>query len=221
VSGRCKHESRRRAGGSRAGGIRTNGATRGRGPRMAPAWSKDSPTRRISRRSRSWQRSSARPPAGHQQSARRRGGGRTTKGIVGVDNRPCVNAATRVTEVALLDHGCRGSPRVDSGVTASVRATSRCSVSAPSNDRTDPSTRGSVRACGDLQGPPRYSSPHLLSGRRVRPAAMSVFRARHTRVRPDPRAGRGDRRGSVGLAASGSSLVSAARMLCGFGVKGR
>ena len=38
-----------------------------------------------------------------RQSARRLGSGRITKGIVGVDERPCVNAAARLGEVVLLD----------------------------------------------------------------------------------------------------------------------
>ena len=43
------------------------------------------------------------PRAWHHESARHLGGDRTTKGIFSVDERPRVDAATRVAEVAVLD----------------------------------------------------------------------------------------------------------------------
>jgi hypothetical protein len=48
------------------------------------------------------------PLAWQHQSARHLGGGRTTKGIVSIDDWPRVNAATRPAEVALLDDACTG-----------------------------------------------------------------------------------------------------------------
>ena len=63
----------------------------------------------------------------------------------------------------LLRHAWSGSPGVDAVVTALVLAASRCSVSAPSHDRTDPSATRSVRACGDEQVDRRPVFAALLS----------------------------------------------------------
>jgi len=52
----------------------------------------------------------------------------------------------------LLDHAWSGSRGVDAVVAGLVLAASRPSVSAPSDDRTDPSPMRSVRACGDVEG---------------------------------------------------------------------
>jgi hypothetical protein len=82
----------------------------------------------------------------------------------------------RVDSRVLLLDAWSGSRRVYAGVTASVLGASRRSVSAASNDWTDPSTRRSVRACGDKRARARTlgcacfrSVAYLLLRRSPRP----------------------------------------------------
>ena len=67
-----------------------------------------------------------------------------------------------------------GSPGVDAIVTALVLAASRRSVSAPSDDRTDPSATRSMRACGLVQGGAARVRSHLLWRPRGHPGAARL-----------------------------------------------
>jgi hypothetical protein len=76
-------------------------------------------------------------------------GGRTQVRGLKRRDRCRMNAATRFAVVTLVDDAWSGSRGVDAVVTAFVLAASQPSVSAPSDDQTDPSPMRIVRACGD------------------------------------------------------------------------
>ena len=85
------------------------------------------------------------------------------------DSRDVRSSASSAGHGTLLDHAWSGSPGVDAVVTALVLAASRCSVRAPSHDRTDPSATRSVRACGELrERRHRAPEPCIRLGRRRR-----------------------------------------------------
>ena len=102
---------------------------------------------------------------------------------------------------ALSLHAWSGSRGVDAVVTPLVLATSRPSVSAPSNDRTGPSAMASVRACGENEGSSGQSDDAgvfpLLSateGRPLCPAShVSGYVSRFGRRSPASRYPRGAR----------------------------
>ncbi len=82
------------------------------------------------------------PRAWRKQSARHLGGGRTTEGVVRVEERPGVNAARRVVKVALLDDAWRSRVRRRGRFDGRPRAPPLAVTPMPLGDRGTSGRRG-------------------------------------------------------------------------------
>ena len=109
----------------------------------------------------------------------------------------------------LLDHAWSGSRGVDAVVAGLVLAASRPSVSAPSDDRTDPSPMRSVRACGDVEGRGDTRARALLCAELEHEPAVMLASFQLTSA-PKRQRGIASRRSRYGTISLVSDLASAA-----------